>query len=76
MTHRTPTESMQDAWERATTMEDPLLALGAVRELEADLRWWTLTLLREALDEGSPWADVAAALGIEPQRIREMRGRE
>lgn len=73
MPHRVPPADMVDAWERATRMDDPLLALAAIGHLETELLWWTMALLREAQEGGASWDEIAAALGAAPHQLEPPR---
>ncbi len=58
---------LKQAWETATTAEDPLEALGAARALAALLSTWEAQLVKEAVAEGATWETIGASVGISRQ---------
>ena len=62
---------LKDAWERATSADDPLDALRGARDLKDELSRFEAKLAREALASGETWETIGAALGTSRQAAWE-----
>ncbi len=63
-THR---RALADAWDRATSERDPLVALAATRELRTLLYDWEAALARAASEAGHSWDEIGKTLGVSRQ---------
>jgi hypothetical protein len=63
--------ALKDAWERATSSDDPLEALRGARDLKDELGRHEAHLARAALAAGETWETIGAALGTSRQAAWE-----
>ncbi|RSN42509.1 MULTISPECIES: hypothetical protein [Actinomadura] len=60
----------------ATADKDPLVGLGAVAQIRAEMERTEAVLVRRARNNGATWVEIAAALGVSKQAVhRKYRGR-
>jgi DNA invertase Pin-like site-specific DNA recombinase len=59
-----------------TADKDPLVGLGAVAQIRAEMERAEAVLVRRARNDGATWVEIAAALGVSKQAVhRKYRGR-
>ena len=54
--------------------EDPLSALGALKNLRAEVEQREAVLVRRARVRGASWAAIAAVLGVSRQAVHKKHG--
>lgn len=60
----------------ATADKDPLVGLGAVARIRAEMERTEAVLVRRARNGGATWVDIAGVLGVSKQAVhRKYRGR-
>lgn len=54
---------------------DPLTLVGEIKDMEAAMRMATRDAIQRALDAGHTWTQIAEAMGISRQAVRERYDR-